>query len=364
MRWGAQIREALSMTWAAKVPSLLIVVVVAAMCFTSLATIGRSAAAAAEVAHRLEQAGARKLTVLDAKSLGFINTRTLSTIQGMSTIEQANALGAPFDVVNGAVGPGGVRIPVWPVLGEVADVVATVRGRLPQPGEVLVSSTLLSTLNLAEPVGYLETADGLTQYPIVGSFTPTDSNADLAAGALMAATPDQPGRELRAVINSITTIRPTVAAVMAVLSPSDQQGVYVESPATLAETARDLNNQLADAGRTLLLLILAIGGLFVAAVVLTDVLVRRRDLGRRRTLGITRPDLITLVTGRAAITATIGAILGCIAGAIYNLTLDTGTPIEFTTAVGTLAVIVAALVAFAPAAFAARLDPVTVMRTP
>ena len=41
-----------------------------------------------------------------------------------------------------------------------------------------------------------------------------------------------------------------------------------------------------------LLLILGAGAFFVSIVVLADVLIRRRDLGRRRTLGIGRGDLI------------------------------------------------------------------------
>jgi len=125
-----------------------------------------------------------------------------------------------------------------------------------------------------------------------------------------------------------------------------------------------VSDQLAGFGRSLLLMILGVGGLFVAAVVLADVLVRRRDLGRRRTLGITRGDLTALVTIRAAISAALGALLGATAGMITCTRIGYTPSISFTTAIAILAVLTAATAALAPAAYAARLDPVAVMRTP
>lgn len=360
----ALMREAWATAWAAKVSSLLTIVVVAAMCFASIVTVGRSASAAAEVAARMEQAGARRLSVVDTREGGFINPRTLGVVVEVSTVESANALGAPFDAVNGVIGRGGERVPVWPVLGDVENVGSLVRGRLPQPGEALVSADRLRALSLAEPVGFLQTVDGLSSYPIVGAYRARPPFEDLAAGGLVVALPGTPGRELRVVIDDVTSAGPTVTAILSTLAPPDAQGVQVESPAALAETAKDLNAQMAGFGRTLLLLILAAGGFFVASVVLSDVLIRRRDLGRRRTLGISRPDLVALVTVRTLVTALVGGLLGCVGGWVVNLTTGFPTPVDFTAGVGVLAVLVAAVAALPPATYAAQLDPVNVMRTP
>ena len=364
MRWRALVREAWATTWASKVSSLLILVVVAAMCFAAIVTVGRSASAVAEVAQRMEQAGARRLSVVDTRDGGFINARTLGVIRGMTTVESATVLGTPFDVTNGIIGRGGHRTPAWPVLGEITEVAELVRGRMPQPGEALVSSTQLRPLGLGEPVGYLTSTDGTAQYPIVGAFRPSAAFEDLATGVIISATPDSTGRELRVVIDAVTSTKPTVNAILATLAPPDIQGVQVDSPTALAETAKDLNTQLTGFGRTLLLLILAVGGFFVAAVVLADVLVRRRDLGRRRTLGITRADLIALVVLRTIITGLLGAAMGCAAAWLTNRALGFTTPIDFTVAVGVLATLVAAAAALPPATYASRLDPVHVMRTP
>ena len=365
MRRRALAREVLATTWATKIPSLLICLVVAAMCFTAIATVGRSAAASAEVADRLEQAGARQLTVVDTKISGFINERTSAAVRGLSTVQSVDALAAPFDAVNGVIGAGARRLPVWPVLGDVANVGTLVWGRAPQPGEALISIQALGAANLEVPAGYLTATSTGTQYPIVGAFRPKAPFDDLAAGAVVVPTTPLPGRELRVLVDTVASARSTTTAVLGILAPpGSADGVHVESPVTLAETARDINAQLTGSGRALLLLILAVGGCFVAAVVLADVLVRRRDLGRRRTLGITRADLISLVAGRAVLTSAIGALLGCTAGWFTNHGLGVATPLDFVAGVGVLATLASGLAAVVPAVYAATRDPVAVMRTP
>lgn len=364
MRTLMLLRESLATAWASMVSSLLTIMVVAAMCTASMLTVGRSASAAADVSARMEQAGARRLAVIDAGHAGFINPRTLSVVRRISTVESANALGTPFDVVNGRIGPGGTRIPAWPVLGEVENAVQLVRGRLPQPGEALISTTAQAELGLAEPLGYLTTPDGLAQYPIVGAFTPIVPFEEMAAGVVIAAADGTPGRELRVVIDSITAAAPTVSAILSTLAPPDLKDVAVESPTALAETARDLNAQMAGYGRSLLGMILAVGGVFVASVVLADVLIRRRDLGRRRTLGITRSALATLVATRTLFVALLGSALGSGVGWAINHLSGVPTPIPFTAAIGVLAALTATVAALPPALYAARLDPVHVMRTP
>ncbi len=364
MRLGTLPREAWAMTWAAKVSSMLLIVVTAAMCVAAIVTVGRSASAAAQVAERMEQAGARRLSIIDAMEGGFVNTSTLGLVSGLGTVEKANALGAAFDAANGIVGSGGNRVPTWPVLGDITQVGSLVRGRLPVAGEAIVSVSQLGTLGLEEPVGYLLSADGAHQYPIVGSFTAVAPFEDVAAGALVAMPATAQGRELRVVITDVSAAGPTVSAVIGILAPPDPQGVLIDSPSAIAQTARDLNAQMAGYGRTLLALILAVGGFFVAAVVLADVLIRRRDLGRRRTLGITRTDLVALVTTRTAMTGAIGAAAGCTAAWAVNQSTGFTTPLDFTVAVGVLAAMVALIAALPPAVYASRLDPVAVMRTP
>ena len=59
-----------------------------------------------------------------------------------------------------------------------------------------------------------------------------------------------------------------------------------------------------------------------------------------------------------------GALIGCAAAWGTNLATGYLTPIDFTAAVGVLAVIVGTIAALPPATYASRLDPVDVMHTP
>lgn len=364
MRLSELVRESWAMTWFSRIPSALIMVVVAAMCVTTLVTVGSSAGAVASVTQRLEEAGARRLVVGDGGRQGFINGRTLGEVRAVSGVQSAHALGLPFDAVNGVFGAGGPSVPVWPVLGETSGMARLVRGRAPLPGEAIVSITRLNALRLQEPAGYLVNPDTQQQYAIVGAFVPEPGFEDTSAGALAVAPPDAIAQELRIIVDDITRAPVTVKAVMGILSPADPSTVRVESPTALAQTARDLHAQLVRQGRSLLFMILGAGGFFVAAVILADVLVRRRDLGRRRTLGISRLDLIALVVLRALWTAALGAALGVALGWWLTSRQGVSVPADFTVAAAVLGTLIAAMASMPPAVFAATRDPVAVMRTP
>ena len=362
MRIWILVREALVSAWATKVSSVVVAVVSAIMCFAALATVGQSAANQASVQASIASRGARVLIVRDTANLGFINTRTLTEVRALSTVDAAIGLGLTVDSTNGRIGPGGTLVTTWPMYGDLSDAIELVKGRWPQPGEAVVSMTGQEKFGLAEPVGYLAVGDD--QYPIVGRYSAKDGFDDLATGAVVNANLQDSAIELRVVIGTISAASVTQSAVLSILAPGDTAGLSVQSPLGVAELTQMVNAQLASFGRSLMLLILGVGGLFVAAVVLADVLVRRHDLGRRRTLGITRTDLTALVMLRAAIPALLGAILGSAIATIITTRLGYRPPYDFCAAVALLATLTAIIAAIPPAVYAARLDPVRVMRTP
>ncbi len=94
------------------------------------------------------------------------------------------------------------------------------------------------------------------------------------------------------------------------------------------------------------------------------VLVRQRDLGRRRALGADRPTIITLVVTRTLIAATLGALAGTAAAVVITTSSGVRAPAGFIGAVAILALLTAAIAAIPPAAIAAYRDPVAVLRTP
>lgn len=357
------LREALTAARASPVPSALVLLVVGAMCFAAVVTVGRQAAVEARVAQELAGPAARTLTVTDTGGSGALTGPTVQLATALDGVGAVIARDSPQDAVNGALGPGSTRVAVVELYGTLDAAVTMTEGRLPSAGEVIVPTGLLDRLRLAQPSGFLETPEG-EQWAVVGVFTPRAPFDDLATfavagGQLRSDTTLQQMRVVADTASDATIVRDATLSLIEL----DPTKVRVESPAVLDPARQAVSGQLAGLGRSLLFLILGVGAFFVAVVVLADVLVRRRDLGRRRTLGISRGDLIALVALRTTMPALLGSLLGAVAGQVV-LARDTGTvPIDFALAVAVLATLTAALACLPPATYAATRDPVAVMRT-
>ncbi|WP_167853863.1 ABC transporter permease [Acidipropionibacterium timonense] len=363
MRIRALLREGWFAALSARVPSLLTALVVAAMCVTALVTVGRSASAVASVADEMEQAGARRLTVTDIGTVPFLTPQAVSQVRGLNTVQKVVTLGSATDVRNGPIGAGGEVIALRQIIGPASDAVTLVRGRQPRTGEALISCSAMAKVGFEVPVGTLADANGVG-VPVVGCFRAQPPFDDLASAAVVVADRSTAAVELRIVIDKVTSAEATTSAVLAVVSPSDPKSMQVDSPVGLARTAASLNAKMTSYGQSMLAGIMLVGAFFVAAVVLSDVLIHQRDLGRRRTLGITRGDLVQLVVLKTLIPAVIGALLGAVGGWAFVAWRGARVPLDFTSAVPVLVLVAAGLAAIPPALYAVHKDPVDVMRTP
>lgn len=361
MRLSVLVRESARSAWAMKTASALILLVVAAVCAISVLTVGQAEANDREIREKLNQAGARVLVVSDTSGEGLVNLATLETISSLSTVQTAVALSKPVDVYNGKT-PGGNKAPSWYV-SDLSLLVDSVRGNLPEPGQGVVSEQSMQTLRFGEPMGYVS-ADQVTQYPVIGQVHLRQEFEDLAAGVLLQASDQTEYTQLRLLIDDIANVTQTQRAVISILGSADPRDLQVDSPQGLVMASQTLTGQLVSYNQTLLLMIMGAGAFFVMVVALTDVMLHRRDLGRRRALGITRGALTALTTVRSAVPALVGAIVGSGGALIYLRTRDIEVPLDFVGAVIILAVLSATVAALLPAAWAAGRDPVSVLRTP
>ncbi|RRD45662.1 permease [Tessaracoccus sp. OH4464_COT-324] len=361
--WGL-LREAWRSARSASVPSALLALVVALMTAAALATVGRQAQVEARFRAELESPAARTLTVT-ALGDALITPAVLDGVRSLDVTELAVGTTTPVDAVNGALG-GGNTVAVANIFGDHERSVRLVRGRWPQPGrgEVILPAGQLARLGLAEPSGYLAAAG--QQWQVVGAFeamppfehfnqlalsVPAPSRAELSAGVSV--------HRMHVVASSSATAEASRAATLALIEASPED-LRVAAPLALTKSLRQASAEIAGFGRSLLLLILGVGALMVAVVVLSDVLIRRRDLGRRRTLGITRLGLVGLVAARVAVAAGAGAVAGVAAGWAIS---PQGAPLGFTVGVAWLNCATACLASLPPAWYAATRDPVAVMRT-
>jgi len=316
-----------------------------------------------QVLSRLDTAGSRLLVVTDDQNAGLVTPAVLQVLAGFDTVERVVGVDAPLDVVNTVIGDGGQRVPAWRITGGLEQAVRLTAGRWPRPGEALVAAAAMPRLGFTHPAGAVTDTSG-RQYDVVGSFTARPPFETFNAGLVIAGDEHTPTRSVHVVVTSVEAARATEALTLLTLAPPDASRITVRSPTALADLQRAVQGDLGDYGRDLLALTLGGGAFLIAVVVLAEVLLRRRDLGRRRALGASRRDVATLVLLRTIAAAIPGALTGTAAGVAAAAAWADQPPADFTAATATLTILVAATVAVAPAVLAARRDPVGVLRTP
>lgn len=366
MRFGSLLRESLSTAWANKVPTALVALLVAIMCAATLATVGRTAAAEQQVADRLDAAGSRLLVVTDTRNGELITPAVVQQSRELSVTERAVGVAIPVDVVNKVVGAGGTRVPAWRIDGDLSEVLTLTAGRWPGPGEALVAEQAQLSLGMDDPVGAVQLASPMQvgDFSVVGSFAPKEPFGAYGAGLVIAADPGTPSDSLYVVVTDSALASAAQSAVLGLVAPPEFDSVSVDSPVALAELQAEVAADLGTFGRTLLLGVLGAGAFLVAIVVLADVLVRRKDLGRRRALGATRGAIVAMVIGRTLLPALLGAAIGVGAGLWIAARLAAIPPWPFTVGTAILAILTAVASAVLPALYAATRDPVRVLRTP
>lgn len=363
MRVSTALAEAARTARAQRVSSLMVAVLCAAICAVTLLTVGRTAAAEEQLLSRLDHAGSRLLVVTDDRSAGLVTPAVIQVLAGLDTVERVVGVDAPVDVTNSVIGEGAERVPAWRINGELAAAVTLTTGRWPQPGEALVAESAQSRLGFSQPAGAVTDVNG-REYPVVGSYIARSPFEQFDAGLVLAGDETTPTRSVHVVVSHVEAVRVTETLVVHTLAPPDLSEITLQSPTGLADLQRVLGGDLGDYGRGLLLLTLGAGAVLVAVVVLAEVLLRRRDLGRRRALGASQWGLVGLVVARTVVAAVPGALLGAVGGAVIAVIWAQPPPLEFTCAVTVLTGLVSGIAAIPPAFLAAVRDPVGVLRTP
>lgn len=353
--------EAWRSTRARPVAAVLILVLTAAMCFVSLATVGRSVAAEQQVSDELESAGARELVVANGGGLDLLGPTVVRLADSMTGVERAIGVGAPRDVVNSAV-PTGDRGPMWGLSGDLEDAVVLEDGRWPRAGEALVAADAATFFGFAQPVGAVRDVRTGESIPVVGSYRPKAPFGDL--NGVIISAPQQDARELRVVLADIGAAARVQEAVLGLLGDTGATQTSVSSPVKVADLHTSIVGTLDRFGSGLLALVLGMGAVLVAAVVAADTTMASVEWGRRRALGASRTQLVILATMRVGFAAVAGSVVGVLGAWAMALVQDWSVVPRFAFAVATLAALVALASALPPAVRAARRDPVAVLRTP
>lgn len=338
------------------VSSTMLVVLITALSLSTAAILGQSLAAQKEVQDKLESAGVRQISIRDTRDGGFLNGHLISTLATVNTIERVYGLSHPADVRNEALGRGSNTIPLWGFVGEVEDAVVLESGRLPKEGEAIISTTAQDTVQFTTPFGSL---DGVA---VVGSYTPLPGNEHLGAGAIKLQQSQTANEIILLATQPSEVSRTLVAALNIIDQPSSSLDIV--SPQSIAEIQEDILGGLQETTRQQAIYALGLGILLVGAVALSDVMLNRQDIGRRRALGATRSTIVGYMVTRIAVPGIVGTLLS--AGVLYAAVLGGSlqVPAQFPAAVCVLNLLVMICAAIPPALVSAFQDPVKVLRVP
>ncbi len=155
-------------------------------------------------------------------------------------------------------------------------------------------------------------------------------------------------------------------AVLATSTPAAEPGALtVETPSGAIALRDVIAGRLGAASRQLMALVMGVGAVIIAVTVLSAVVSRRRDFGRRRALGATRSALVATLLAQISVGALIGVAVGVCAG-LAALALTTGSlpTWRFVAGVGGLTVVLALATATPIATYAAYRDPLRILRVP
>lgn len=343
--------------------SAVTALVVAAVVAVVLATTGQSAAAESQVLSRIDTAGARTIEITDSGGAGAIRTGVLPVIAALRGAASVTGLGVPVDGRNHAIGDGATPVGFWPVFGAVPGVVD---GRAPQVGEAVVGVGALARFGGIGGYGAVD-LPGQRQAAVVGTVRESGALSFLDTGGALVMDVGVDAPVQRVVIVAATTadVAPLIAAAVPVIGAADPASIRVTSPAALARLQAAVAGDLGGFGRGLLVAVLGAGLLLIAITVAGAVLVRRKDLGRRRALGATRGTVVALVVGQCACAAVPGAALGALVGLAITWRVAGALPGAGFVAGTVVLTLLGAVLAALPAGFSAALrDPITVLRTP
>ncbi len=313
----------------------------------------------AKILDAVDSVGARLIVVVSPAEGPTLSPRAVDRIATLSGVAWVVGLGQVSDVRSGiGVGPAPIRLiraRRAPIAFESSPLGAPAKG-------VYLSRTSAVRLGLGGAYGAVFPG----AVPVVGWFRTSEPLGTLEGFALEPSDDDTDSLERIIVsVDDPGWVDITIANIRALLGAEAGSSSDIQASAALLAARSAVNDEVARRDRVVVLALLASGMVLASLVVLAGAIAGRRDFGRRRALGATRPQLIMLVMLSTAWPAMVGSGIGALVGWV-SLSTELGqlADARYPAAIGILAVIALTATSALPAAYAATRDPLQVLRVP
>lgn len=353
------IAEGLRTARSLRIQSLAVCLTVAASCVVSIATVGRSVEQEREILAVFDSSEARVVVFEPADASVAIVPGAVGRLERVNTVDWVIGVSAPFDVKRSSL-PGAAPVAARYATGSSEDL----RFSGDDPG-AYVSAEAMRRLGLRAAAGAIEDRLGRV-IPVEGSYSTSGALRDLNAFVLVRTSAHE-DTEIRRFLVAATRTEDVPSAVRAGIAAIGVAAgdVAVTQNVALGEVRSVVAGTVGRYGRDLVVLALTITLALGALTMFASVAGRRKDFGRRRALGASRGDVITVVVSSATAAAAPGAVIGVVAGStVLRGTTGQWPSPAFPCAVGLLAILTMVVAALPPAVVAAYQDPLRALRTP
>ncbi len=361
---GVVAREIVASVRAQRVASVVTLLLMAAASTTVIVTAGRNAGAEQAVLAQIDAAGTRSLTVRAKGAQAGFTADVVTRLAGYDVIESVTGFGPVTDVTAAAI-PQGTRVGLLAAYGTIGTLNLSDQPSVAGLRQAWATPAAAEALGMPHGRGSVRPADG-AEYLLTATLDLPEHLRAMDPIVIEPRTADAtPISSIVVTANSPQDLPLVERLVGDVLADVPRDGLTVESSQSLADLRAVIGGELTRQSRGVVLGVLAGAAGTTLVTIWSLVLMRRRDFGRRRALGATRPIITTLVIGQVLIPATTGALLGAATGlallAVGKHPLPAPGYIAAVVVVFTLA---ATLAATAPALWASRRDPLTELRVP
>ncbi|XBH20708.1 FtsX-like permease family protein [Jonesiaceae bacterium BS-20] len=349
------------------VTSALLVLIAIISCALIQLTTGRTAGVEVSLLRSFDEASSRMIVVRAEPDSG-LTMDILQPLQQIQELESVMIFGPAWDARNHALGPSSMAVAVRNFPAELCpENITCVRADQISSG-LLATGQAMELLGVSPGIGNLAAADGNIYG--VSEQLHLPEHLKILEPAILQPIPStalatQPVTTVFLLAREPEQLSALSAHLIELIDVPDKSKIGLETGKSQAELRASISSQVSSYGHGLLVALLLGTGATIGAIALGVVLLRRREFGRRRSLGATRTWLVTFVTTQVLVLVGAGALIGTATG-LAILKVE-GAPLptpSFVVAVLVLSIGASAIFALLPATYAASRDPVAELRVP